>query len=149
VRIVLQRVTRAEVRVAGHSVGAIGPGLVLLVAVGMGDAEEELAFWAHKTSHLRVFRDDAGKMNRSILDVGGAILCVPQFTLYGSCHKGLRPSFNGAAPPEEACTSFARFVALLREQGVPVHTGQFGAMMEVDLVNDGPVTLILERQTGQ
>jgi len=149
VRIVLQRVARAEVRVDNRRVAAINAGLLLLVAVGREDTVADLSFWARKVAHVRVFRDERGKMNRSVLDVEGEVLCVPQFTLYGACHKGLRPSFDGAASPADARALFARFVALLGEQGASVQAGQFGAMMEVELVNDGPVTLILERHAAQ
>ncbi len=148
-RIVLQRVKRAEVRSEGRKLGEIRSGLVLLVAVGESDGEEEMAHWARKVPQLRVFRDDAGRMNRSLQDVGGEILCVSQFTLYGDCTRGRRPSFAGAANPERAAGYFRRFVQLLQEQGVSVSTGEFGAMMEVELVNDGPVTLILESPGGQ
>jgi len=149
VRIVLQRVTRAVVRTAGAELGRIGAGLVLLVAIGKNDDEQELSRWARKIPELRVFRDSEGRMNCSLRDVGGEVLCVSQFTLYGDCRKGRRPSFVEAASPEEAESGFARFVALLRAEEVPVRCGQFGAMMELELVNDGPVTLILGPSRGQ
>jgi len=116
-----------------------------LVGIGREDNEEEIAFWARKIPDLRVFADQGGKFNLSLRDIGGEILCVPQFTLYGDCRKGRRPSFTAAAPGPDAEKLFSRFVELLSVQGVPVKTGIFGAKMEVGLVNDGPVTLILER----
>ncbi|MBC7099192.1 D-tyrosyl-tRNA(Tyr) deacylase [Candidatus Bipolaricaulota bacterium] len=148
-RIVLQRVSRAWVRISGQEVAGIGPGLLLLVGIEAGDSEEELSFWARKVPELRVFPDRKGKFNLSLREAGGEILCVSQFTLLGDCRKGRRPSFSRAAPGPEAQRLFHRFVELLREQGVTVRTGVFGAHMEVGLVNDGPVTLILERQRGK
>ncbi|HAF70946.1 MAG: D-tyrosyl-tRNA(Tyr) deacylase [Acetothermia bacterium 64_32] len=148
-RIVLQRVSRAWVCVSGQEVARIGPGLLLLVGIKAGDSEEELSFWARKVPELRVFPDREGKFNLSLRDVGGEILCVSQFTLFGDCSKGRRPSFSRAAPGPEAQGLFNRFVDLLRGQGLPVKTGVFGAHMEVGLINDGPVTLILERQRGK
>lgn len=144
-RIVLQRVKGAYVRVDGQEVARIGKGLLLLVGIGRGDTEEDVAFWARKIPDLRVFPDGEGKFNLSLREVGGEVLCVSQFTLYGDCRKGRRPSFVGAAPGPEAERLFGRFVELLSGEGVPVKTGIFGAKMEVGLVNDGPVTLILER----
>lgn len=143
-RIVLQRVKGASVRVNGGEVARIGRGFLLLVGIGKDDDEEELSFWARKIPELRVFPDAEGKFNLSLRDVGGEILCVSQFTLYGDCRKGRRPSFSSAAPGPIAERLFGRFVELLSLQGVPVKTGIFGAKMEVALVNDGPVTLILE-----
>ena len=145
-RIVLQRVSQAWVRVDGREVARIGQGLLLLVGIGQGDEEEELAFWARKVPELRVFPDPEGKFNRSLKEVGGEILCISQFTLFGDCRKGRRPSFSRAAPGPEAQRLFDRFVELLRGQGIQVRTGVFRAHMEVGLVNDGPVTLILERE---
>ncbi len=144
-RIVLQRVKEAYVKVDGAEVARIGRGFLLLVGIGKGDGEDELRFWARKIPDLRVFPDDEGRFNRSLRDVGGEILCVSQFTLYGDCRKGRRPSFTEAAPAEEAEVLFRRFLELLRDQGIPVKSGIFGAKMEVGLINDGPVTLILER----
>ena len=144
-RIVLQRVKEAYVKVDGAEVARIGRGFLLLVGIGKGDGEDELRFWARKVPDLRVFPDDEGRFNRSLRDVGGEILCVSQFTLYGDCRKGRRPSFTEAAPAEEAEVLFRRFLELLRDQGIPVKSGIFGAKMEVGLINDGPVTLILER----
>lgn len=144
-RIVLQRVKEAYVRVGGAEVARIGKGFLLLVGIGRGDTEEALSFWARKIPDLRLFPDAEGKLNLSLREVGGEILCVSQFTLYGDCRRGRRPSFSSAAPGPEAERLFARFVELLSAAGVPVKTGVFGAKMEVGLVNDGPVTLILER----
>ncbi len=144
-RAVVQRVSRAAVRVGGETVGAIGRGFVVLAGFAPTDAEPALAWMAEKLVGLRVFADAEEKMNLAIGDVGGAMLVVSQFTLYGDASKGRRPSFIGAAPPEQAEALYERFVALLRERGVTVETGRFRAMMDVELVNDGPVTLLLER----
>ena len=148
-RVVVQRVSRAEVRIGGKSVGKIGVGFVVLAGFAPADSEDTLAWMADKLLGLRVFGDAEGKMNLALADVHGAVLVVSQFTLYGDVHKGRRPSFIDAAPPELAVPLYERFVALLRERGagsgVRVATGEFGAMMEVELVNDGPVTLILEK----
>ena len=146
-RAVVQRVARAEARVDGKPVGSIGRGLVVLAGFAPTDGEDAVAWMADKILALRVFGDAAGKMNLALGDVGGALLVVSQFTLYGDAHKGRRPSFVAAAPPEIAAPLYERFVALLRERGagVPVATGTFGAMMDVELVNDGPVTLLLEK----
>lgn len=145
-RVLLQRVRRAEVRVDEDLVGRIGPGLLLLVGIGPGDDRSTLSWMAQKVVGLRVFRDDEGLMNRSLLEVEGEVLVVSQFTLHGDCRKGRRPSFVGAAPPDEAAARFDEFVELVREQG-PKHvaTGRFGANMQVELINDGPVTLWIER----
>jgi D-tyrosyl-tRNA(Tyr) deacylase len=147
-RLVLQRVTRGSVSVGGETVGAIGPGLVILVGVAPGDGEQEARWLANKTAGLRIFEDDEGKMNLSVLDVGGAALVISQFTLYADARKGRRPSFTDAAPPDIAEPLVERFAALLRQEGVPVEMGVFGAYMHVEIHNDGPVTLILERQAG-
>lgn len=145
-RIVLQRVKTASVTVAGERVSEIGPGLLLLVGVGIGDGEAEAGWLANKVAGLRVVSDDAGKMNRSVVESGGEILAVSQFTLLGDARKGRRPSFVGAAPPEVAEPLFDLFCEKLRGAGVrAVATGRFGAMMDVALVNDGPVTIVLER----
>jgi D-tyrosyl-tRNA(Tyr) deacylase len=150
---VLQRVSRAEVRVAGRVTGRIGAGFVVLAGFAPTDAEATLAWMADKVLSLRVFGDDAGKMNRGLEDIGGGVLVVSQFTLYGDAHKGRRPSFIAAAPPEVAIPLYQRFVTLLTEHarplGVAVATGEFGAMMELELVNDGPVTILLERKEPQ
>ncbi|MEX1257492.1 MAG: D-aminoacyl-tRNA deacylase [Gemmatimonadota bacterium] len=146
-RVVLQRVTEASVSVDGKVVGSTGRGLLLLVGFLSGDGEEELAWMARKILELRIFPDDEGKMNRSLAENGGGILVVSQFTLYGDARKGRRPSFVRAAPPEIAIPLYRRFVALLRESAPgTVSEGEFGAMMEVSLVNDGPVTLVLEKE---
>jgi D-tyrosyl-tRNA(Tyr) deacylase len=144
-RIVLQRVSRARVTVEGRVTGEIGRGLLLLAGFTDGDSEDALAWMADKVVGLRIFPDDEGKMNRSVQELGGGLLVVSQFTLYGDTRKGRRPSFVDAARPEIAIPLYERFVELLRATGLPVGTGEFGAMMDVELVNDGPVTLILER----
>ncbi|MBA4072241.1 MAG: D-tyrosyl-tRNA(Tyr) deacylase [Gemmatimonas sp.] len=144
-RVLLQRVSRAEVRVGDRVTGAIGRGFVLLVGFTHTDTEAAVAWMADKVSGLRLFTDAEGKMNLGLDDVGGAVLVVSQFTLYGDASKGRRPSFVDAARPELAIPLYERFVTLLRERGLRVETGEFGAMMDVELVNDGPVTLSLER----
>lgn len=144
-RVVLQRVSRARVTVEGRTIGQVGVGYVVLAGFAPGDTDEQLGWMAGKIHGLRLFPDDEGKMNRSLDDVGGALLVVSQFTLYGDARKGRRPSFIEAAPPEAAQPLYERFVQLLRERGLEVATGEFGAMMAVELVNDGPVTLVLER----
>ncbi len=147
-RVVIQRVSRAAVRVDGETIGAIGRGFVVLAGFTAGDDEGTLRWTAEKVVGLRVFGDADGKMNLALGDVGGALLVISQFTLYGDVAKGRRPSFIHAAPPAEAEPLYGRFVAVLRELGAPVETGRFGAMMEVELVNDGPVTLVIERGPG-
>ena len=145
-RIVLQRVKEASVTVAGESISGIGPGLLLLVGVAHGDGEPEADWLAEKIAGLRIMADEEGKMNRSVRDTGGAALAVSQFTLLADTRKGKRPSFVGAAPPEEATRLFDYFCTRLHAAGVDqVETGRFGAMMDVALVNDGPVTIFLER----
>jgi D-tyrosyl-tRNA(Tyr) deacylase len=146
VRAVVQRVSKAAVRVAGDTVGAIGPGLLVLLGVGHDDRDETAAALARKVAVLRVFPDDHGRFDRSLLDVGGEALVVSQFTLLADSRrqKGTRPSFSDAARPEVAEPLIQHFCAALRAHGVPVHTGVFGAYMEVELVNDGPVTLVLD-----
>lgn len=144
-RVLLQRVSRAEVRIAGQVRGQIGAGFVLLVGFTHTDGDEAVAWMAEKVTGLRLFPDDEGKMNRGLDDIGGALLVVSQFTLYGDARKGRRPSFVDAARPETAIPLYERFVELLRASGLRVETGEFGAMMDVELVNDGPVTLWLER----
>jgi D-aminoacyl-tRNA deacylase len=146
VRIVLQRVKNASVRVEDERISEIGPGLLLLVGVARGDGEPEADWLAQKVAGLRVMGDAVGKMNLSVKDVGGEILAVSQFTLLADTRKGKRPSFVNAAPPEEAEPLFDYLCERLREAGVAsVKTGSFGAMMDVELVNDGPVTIVLER----
>ena len=146
-RVLLQRVARAEVRIDGGTVGEIGKGHLLLVAFRPGDGVSQLEWMADKIVGLRVFPDDEGKMNRSLMDVSGDLLVVSQFTLYGDVRKGRRPSFVGAASPEIATSLYEQFIARLRGRiGGRVETGEFGAMMDVELVNEGPVTLMLERE---
>ncbi|MGH7504609.1 MAG: D-aminoacyl-tRNA deacylase [Longimicrobiales bacterium] len=145
-RVVLQRVSRAEVRVGGRVTGRIGRGFLLLVGLHREDDDGALRWMADKVVSLRLFADDDGKMNRGLEDVGGGLLVVSQFTLYGDTRKGRRPSFIEAAAPDIAIPLYGRFVELLRECAPgAVETGEFGAMMDVELVNDGPVTLLLER----
>lgn len=144
-RVLLQRVSRAEVRVGERVTGRIGVGYLLLVGFAVGDSASAIPWMADKVAGLRLFGDAEGKMNLALDDVGGAALVVSQFTLYGDAAKGRRPSFIDAARPEEAIPLYEGFVQALRERGVRVETGEFGAMMDVELVNDGPVTLWLER----
>lgn len=144
-RVVLQRVSRASVTIEGRVAGAIGPGFCLLVGFTHGDTPVQVEWMAEKLCGLRLFSDAEGKMNLGLAEVGGAILIVSQFTLYGDAAKGRRPSFVDAARPEVAIPLYEAFVAAVRGRGFEVATGEFGAMMQVELVNDGPVTLILER----
>jgi len=144
-RVLLQRVSRAEVRIAGRVAGRIDTGYLLLVGFTGTDTESALVWMADKVIGLRLFADADDKMNLALDDVGGSLLVVSQFTLYGDAAKGRRPSFIDAARPEVAIPLYERFLSLLRERGARVETGEFGAMMEVDLVNDGPVTLWLEK----
>jgi D-tyrosyl-tRNA(Tyr) deacylase len=143
-RIVLQRVLQGSVSVGGRKVAEIGPGLVLLVGIGPLDREEIARQMAEKVAFLRIFEDEQGKMNRSIREVGGEAIVVSQFTLYADTRKGRRPSFTDAAAPELARPLVERFAELLRDQGVPTQTGEFGADMLVEISNDGPVTIVLE-----
>ena len=149
-RAVVQRVQTAEVRVDGRVVGRIGPGLLVLLGIGSGDTPASAEALAEKIVHLRIFDDQARRMNRSLVEAGGSVLAVPQFTLYGDCRQGRRPSYDRAAPPEAARPLYAAFVeslrALLRGTDAQVETGQFQAMMEVESVNDGPVTLLLDSE---
>jgi D-tyrosyl-tRNA(Tyr) deacylase len=144
VRAVVQRVAEASVRVGGETVGAIGAGLVVLLGVAVGDTEADADALADKVLNLRVFPDEAGQMNRSVLDVSGALLVVSQFTLLGDARRGRRPSYIEAAPPEEADRLYQQFVARLRPSGLPIATGVFRATMDVVLVNQGPVTILLD-----
>jgi D-tyrosyl-tRNA(Tyr) deacylase len=144
-RAVVQRVSKASVSVDGEVVGAIGPGLVVFAGVTHHDGDEEARFLAAKIAHLRIFADAEGKFNRSALDVGGEALVISQFTVYGDARKGRRPNFVQAAPPEVAQPLIERLVSFLREEGLRVETGVFGAMMMVETHNDGPVTIILEK----
>jgi D-tyrosyl-tRNA(Tyr) deacylase len=143
-RAVIQRVTHASVQVDGQVVGRIGPGLVLLLGVAKGDTEQDLAFLVEKIPVLRIFGDEAGKMNRSLVEVGGAVLAISQFTLLGETRKGRRPGFDLAADPTTAKALYDQFVERLRDAGLTVETGVFGAHMQVELVNDGPVTFVLD-----
>lgn len=145
-RLVIQRVRRASVSVAGGEVARIGPGALLLVGVGAHDTPADVAYLARKTSQLRIFSDEQGRLNRDIRAVGGAFLVVSQFTLYGDCRKGNRPSYITAAAPEKGREFYERLAAELRQLGHEVHTGVFGADMLVELHNDGPVTLLLESE---
>ena len=147
-KLVIQRVKTASVNVDDKTVGEIGSGLLVLVGVSHGDTSADAAHLAKKTANLRIFNDDEGKMNRSVFDTGGEILAVSQFTLYGDCTKGNRPSFVGAAKPEKGRKLYDEFVEQLRTHGPHVETGIFQASMDVSLLNDGPVTLILE-STGR
>jgi len=141
---VVQRVARAEVRVDGRTVGSIGSGMLVFVGVGEGDTADQADWLAGKLSRLRIFEDDEGRMNRSVVDVGGAVLVVSQFTLLADTSRGNRPSFIGAAAPDVAEPLVGRVAAELRALGLEVAMGEFGAHMEVDLLNDGPVTILLE-----
>jgi len=144
-RAVVQRVTRADVTVDGETVGEIGPGLVVLLGVGQGDDESDVNGLAEKCAGLRIFPDDEGKMNRSLLDIGGEALVISQFTLYGDVRRGKRPSFTDAAPPDQADALYRKFAGRLRALGVrKVETGRFQAMMDVTLSNSGPVTILLD-----
>ena len=145
-RAVVQRVSRAQVKVNNQITGQIGCGLLVLLGVGAADDEKAARHLAEKIAHLRVFEGDEGKMNCSLLEARGAVLAVSQFTLYGDCRKGRRPSFDRAARPEQARALYEQFVERLQEQSVPVEQGVFQAMMEVELVNDGPVTLLLDTE---
>jgi len=144
-RAILQRVSKASVTVEGQVISSIGPGLLILLGIGHGDGEEQAAFLADKIANLRIFEDEAGKTNLSVLDVKGEAIVVSQFTLYADTRKGRRPSFTDAALPDVAAPLVERFVELLRAQGVPTQTGQFGAHMQVEIHNNGPVTIWLER----
>ncbi len=145
-RLLLQRVRRASVSVEGTVIGQIDHGLVVLVGIGQGDGEDQARYLAKKTAELRIFEDADGKANLSVRDVGGQALVISQFTLYADTRKGRRPSFVQAARPEVAEPLFNRFVAFLRSEGVPVATGRFGAHMLVEIHNDGPVTIWLEKE---
>ena len=145
---VIQRVTQASVEVDGCVVGAIGEGLLVLLGVAKGDGESDCRFMVEKLSTLRIFSDDAGKMNRSLADIGGSILLVSQFTLLGSTRNGRRPGFDEAAPSDEAKRWYEEVATRLKEQAIQVETGIFAAHMKVELVNDGPVTFLLDSRTG-
>lgn len=147
-RIVLQRVSQASVSIAGRTVGRIDRGFCLLLGITHGDTAAEADWLADKVAGLRLFNDADGRMNLGLADVGGSVLAVSQFTLYGDASKGRRPSFIAAARPEEAAPLYEAFIAALRARGLAVETGEFGAAMLVDIQNDGPVTLILERDAS-
>ena len=144
----IQRVKESRVEVKGETVGAIQEGLLIFLGVGRGDSEKDCAYLARKIANLRIFSDEKDQMNLSLLETGGSALVVSQFTLMGDCRKGRRPSFSGAAEPEEAKALYEAFVELLIETGTPVATGRFQEMMEVSLINDGPVSLIVDSQKG-
>ncbi|NJD60042.1 MAG: D-tyrosyl-tRNA(Tyr) deacylase [Anaerolineales bacterium] len=143
-RIVLQRVKSGRVLVAGHAIAEIGKGMVILLGIGPQDGEEQVHFLAEKISNLRIFEDERGKMNLSLLEAGGEAIVVSQFTLYADTRKGRRPSFTNAALPEVARPLVERFASQLSQLGIPTQTGEFGAHMQVEIINDGPVTIWLE-----
>lgn len=143
-RVVLQRTTDAEVRIAGEIKGKIEQGFVALVGITHSDTEEDIQYLVNKTVNLRVFEDENGKMNLSLMDIGGSILSISQFTLYGDCRKGRRPNFMQAAKPDYAEEMYEKWNDMLRSQGITVETGQFGAMMDVAFTNNGPVTILLD-----
>jgi D-tyrosyl-tRNA(Tyr) deacylase len=148
-RAVIQRVRRAKVTVGEETTGEIGVGWLVLLGIAPNDSSTDVDWLAEKITNLRAFEDDAGKMNRSVLDVGGAVLVVSQFTLYGECLKGRRPGFSAAAPPDVAEPLYESFVTALKAHGLPVSKGRFGADMQVELVNDGPVTFVIDVPTGK
>jgi len=143
-RAVIQRVIEAKVEVEGKIIGQIGPGLLVYLGVGREDAEADAQFMAEKLANLRIFSDDAGKMNRSVIDIGGGVLLISNFTLHGDCRKGRRPSFDAAGEPGLAEGLYEKVAQLIAQQGVPVEKGSFGAHMHVTSVNDGPVTFLLD-----
>lgn len=143
-RAVIQRVSRASVRVDGKMIGAIEKGVLVFLGVGKEDGEKDVDFMVRKIPNLRIFEDENGKMNRSLKEVGGKVLFISQFTLYGDCRRGLRPSFDEAAPPEEARRWCENVVEGLEKEGITVEQGEFGAFMEVELLNEGPVTILLD-----
>ncbi len=145
-RAVVQRVSRARVTVVTRTIGQIERGMVVLLGVGSADKEADAEYLAEKIAGLRIFEDEEGKMNRGVSEVGGAVLAVSQFTLYGDTRRGKRPSFDAAARPEQARTLYGHFVECIRAQGLRCETGQFQAMMQVELVNDGPVTILLDSE---
>jgi len=149
-RLVIQRVQKAEVKVAGQVTGAIGEGLLLLAGIAPDDTEEDLQWLSRKTVQLRIFNDEAGKMNKSLQEIGGDILLISQFTLHASTKKGNRPSYTGAAPPPIAIPLYERFIQVLAaDLGKPIQTGIFGADMKVSLLNDGPVTIIIDSKNRE
>lgn len=147
-RAVVQRVSRAKVTVNDWTSGEIGLGLLVLLGVGHGDTESDVAYLADKIAGLRIFQDKDGKMNLSVQDIGGSVLAVSQFTLYGDVRRGKRPSFDGAAPPEQARQLYELFVQKIQAAGLRCETGRFQEMMQVELVNEGPVTILLDSRKG-
>lgn len=145
-RTVVQRVSRAQVTIEGKVKGFIGRGLVVFVGISAEDSKKDLQWLAEKIVHLRIFEDDTGKMNKSLTDIKGEMLIISQFTLYGDCRKGRRPGFSGAAPPIIAEPCYQQFVQEIKNKGIPVATGTFQADMQVELINDGPVTLLLDTE---
>jgi len=146
-RALVQRVLRANVTVDAETIGAIGPGLLILLGITHSDTPDDARWLADKVASLRIFNDADGKMNRDLIETGGSALVVSQFTLYGDCHRGRRPSFIDAAPPPAAIPPYEEFINALKAQGIKTETGRFGAMMQVELINDGPVTLLVESKT--
>ena len=147
-RVLLQRVSHASVSIEGNVISSIGKGLLILLGIGHGDGEDQAGFLAEKVANLRIFQDEQGKTNLSVLDIKGEAIVVSQFTLYADARKGRRPSFTDAAAPEIAAPLVERFVELLRGHGIPTQTGKFGEHMSVDIQNDGPVTIWLENESG-
>jgi D-tyrosyl-tRNA(Tyr) deacylase len=147
-RVLVQRVARAAVHIDGETVASIGPGLLLFVAFKGGDRDADLTWMAEKVTHLRIFEDDAGKMNRSVREVGGQVLAVSQFTLYGDARKGRRPSFDESASADQARPLFEKFVDILLSRGIMTRAGRFQALMQVELINTGPVTIMLDSPGG-
>ena len=147
-RVLLQRVSHASVSIEGNVISSIGNGLLILLGIGHGDGEDQAGFLAEKVANLRIFQDEQGKTNLSVLDIKGEAIVVSQFTLYADARKGRRPSFTDAAAPEIAAPLVERFVELLRGEGAPTQTGRFGEHMSVDIQNDGPVTIWLENESG-
>jgi len=145
-RAVVQRVKKAKVTVDGRVTGSVEHGILLLLGIGQNDQDKDLQYIFDKTINLRIFEDDQGKMNRSLIDVGGQLLVVSQFTLHGDCRKGRRPGFSAAAPADKANAMYEQFIQKSRDAGITTATGEFGAMMDVELVNSGPVTLLLDSE---
>ena len=146
---VIQRVKSANVKVGGETIGAINKGLLILIGVEPDDTEAEVNWIGDKIANLRIFEDSEGKMNRSVFDIEGSVLIVSQFTLLADCRRGRRPAFTGAAEPEKANSLYLKLVSIFQDLGIPTETGQFGADMEVSLINDGPVTLLVDRKADQ